>query len=108
MTTHHPSLRILDEMQIGDHVLSWQVDKRAALGIAIVDRIKPRRDGEFDLVLSPETRFASPVPLLDLKRSDEQLARVRALKPGGGTLFRTTPAESRTLRARCRAWNASH
>jgi hypothetical protein len=105
MTHHGPSLKILKEdMRAGDEVLSWQTDRRVAVGLATVANLGQKAAGEVDLVLSPTTMFAIPVPLLDLKQVYEDLAKVGAFRPGGGTLFRTTPQEARIIKRRCTQW----
>ena len=105
MTRSALSLKILrEEIGKGDRILAWQSDHRVAVGTALVHRIDEDEDGGRELILKREEHFSRPVPLLDLRAADAQLANVKAFRPGGGTLFRTTSEEARVLLDACSRW----
>lgn len=97
------SLKFLwERMKPGDLVLAWQTDRRAAVGLCRVSSLRDSvsRDGnqrEMLLSLIGEP-FSPPVPLLDLRRRDRDLARVRAFRKGQvQTLYETSTDEARVL-----------
>lgn len=102
------SLKILwTRMQPGDLVLCWQTDQRAAVGLAELTELIDwtGRDGAahrtmmLRLVGQP---FDQPVPLLDLRKTDRQLATVTAFRSGvPATLYPTTAREARLLLRAC-------
>jgi hypothetical protein len=93
-------------MQPGDLVLCWQTNRQRAVGLCRVDSLNDRvdRDGEkqremlLELLGEP---FSPPVPLLAMRRQDPKLAAVRCFRPGGGTLYETSPTEARILLRAC-------
>lgn len=93
------------EMAPGDQVLCWQTNRRHAVGLALViDLPESDVDGsvERDFVLEPIKRFSPPVPLLDLRRTNPDLAAVRAFTPGFvKTIYRTSPEEARAILDAC-------
>jgi hypothetical protein len=102
------SLHILwHEMAIGDHILCWQSNRRAAVGLCRVTDLEDWTDAEgveqrtmwLELIGEP---FSPPVPLLDLRKADRALAAVRAFEPGfPQTLYGTTNAEARAILRAC-------
>jgi hypothetical protein len=79
-----------------------------AVALCCVDRIEPFRDADdldqlaifLQLVGEP---FSPPVPLLEMKRSNPDLANVRAFQPGfPKTLYDTTAHEAETILRACR------
>lgn len=102
------SLRILwKEMQPGDLVLCWQTDKRQAVGLgrvhslpeSVEDDGTPRREMWLELLGEP---FSPPLPLLDMRKEDPELAAVRCFRAGyPSTLYGTTEAEAKTLLRAC-------
>jgi hypothetical protein len=104
------SLDILwNKMASGDLVLAWQTDRRAAVGLCRVSRFDDWTDRsgteqrEMILELLGEP-FSPPIPLLDLRKTDPAVARVRAFEQGfAGTLYETTPREAQVLLRTCNA-----
>lgn len=101
------SLDILrNRMAAGDLVLAWQTNRRRAVGLCRVRGLDDWPDGGetqramiLELVGEP---FSPPVPLLDMRRQDEQLGRVRAFRQGQvSTLYETSPGEAAILLRSC-------
>lgn len=90
-----------DEMNLVDLVLCWQTDLRAAVGLCRVESLRSRgRDREIWLELVGDP-FATPVQFTERKHSNAVLAGANCLKPGGGTLFRTTHLEAVEILKAC-------
>lgn len=89
------SRKLMREMQAGDLVLAWQSDRRRAMGVLRYEGSVPGADGE-RMKFTRLARFATPVPLLDLRKAVAGLAD--AFKPGyPRTLYRTSAKEARLL-----------
>ncbi|HSH59559.1 MAG TPA: DUF3883 domain-containing protein [Acidimicrobiales bacterium] len=104
----HASLDILwNRMRPGDLVLAWQTDRRHAVGLCTVNRLDDwtDSDGEAqrDMILESHGEvFSPPVPLLDLRKTDHQLASVRCFRQGQvSTLYETSAGEARILLKAC-------
>lgn len=94
------------EMQPGDQVLCWQTNRRAAIGLAAVVELAEYADAngtiQRDFVLDPVERFPTPVPLLDMRASDPELAAVPVFQQGNvATLYRTTAQQATVLLRAC-------
>ncbi|MGB9623809.1 MAG: protein NO VEIN domain-containing protein [Phycisphaerae bacterium] len=103
---HNPAARKIarEEMQRGDLVLAYQTDRRTAIGLCEVVKLKKDADGEVTIFLKPLERFPEPVPIHDMKRSNPGLREVRALRPAVvQALYETSPEEARTLLEACGA-----
>lgn len=96
-----------NEMKRGDLVLAWQTDKRVAVGLCRVhnleDRIDSDGEAQRELILRLEGEpFSPPVPLLDLKKSNSALAKVRAFSAGyPATLYSTSAEEAKVILNAC-------
>lgn len=90
-------LVLMREMRPGDLVLAWQSDRRRAMGVLRFDGLVPSADGD-RMKFTPMARFATPVPLLELRSQVDGLENVDAFKPGyPKTLYRTSPKGARLL-----------
>ncbi len=65
------------EMRPGDLVLAWQSDRRRAMGVLRFDGLVQSADGE-RMSFTPMARFATPVPLLELRAHVHGLENVAA------------------------------
>lgn len=91
------SRALMREMRPGDLVLAWQSDLRRAIGVLRFDRLVPSIDGE-RMSFTPRARFATPVPLLELRAHVDGLQSVAAFQPGyPKTLYRTSQKEAGLL-----------
>ncbi len=104
----HTSLDILwNRMSPGDLVLAWQTNRRRAVGLCTVERFDDWVDDDGreqrDMILqSVGEPFSPPVPLLDLRRTNPQLASVRCFQQGKvSTLYETSASEERMLLRAC-------
>ncbi|MDP9418657.1 MAG: DUF3883 domain-containing protein [Actinomycetota bacterium] len=98
--------RVIFTMTIGDLVLCWQSDQRAAIGTASVAEMDDYIDddglAQRSIILQPLEEFAAPVPILDLRKTNAELASVSAFRPGNvRTIYETTPHEAQLLLAAC-------
>ncbi len=100
-TMGNASLALMREMRPGDLVLAWQSDRRRAMGVLRFDGLVQSADGE-RTSFTPMARFATPVPLLELRAHVDGLENVAAFQPGyRQTLYRTSPKEARLLLEVC-------
>ena len=98
-----PSSRriLLKELQKGDLILAWQVDRQVALGLCKLTK-RPTEDDDFDILLTAVQRFPAPIKLLQWKKKSKALARGKGFIPGRqGTLFETNSDEAREILRRC-------
>ena len=93
--------KLIPEVAPGDVIIAYQTDRRAAVGICEVLEVETN-ESEPRLRFVARRRFASPVKLHDLKRSDKQLSEVEALRQGPvQILYRLTPDEAGTVLNAC-------
>jgi hypothetical protein len=104
-----PSRNImLHQIEVGHYVLAYQTDTKAAIGLCRIDRLIDRGRGERQMIVTPTERFAVRVKLHNLKKTDPQLRRVRALRQGPvAALYPTSPQEARVLLRACRTATTS-
>lgn len=95
------------EMRDGDLVLCWQSDRRVAVGLAtVVDQPGDwsESDGvaERQINLRPLQRFSPEAPLLDLRKTDPELAKVKGFRPGPvQSIYRTEQQEASAVLMAC-------
>ncbi len=96
------SVKIIHErLQVGDLVLAWQTNERAALGLCRVSDLR-WNGADIEIFLQVVQRFPSPVPLLRWKKKSPALEKGKAFQPANvGTLFETTAAEAREILRIC-------
>jgi hypothetical protein len=96
------------EMGAGDLVLCWQSDRRAAVGLAEVvdDPADVAEAGgvvDRQINLKPIKHFDPEVKLLDLRKSNRELAAVKAFRSGPiQSIYRTSPSEAAAILSACR------
>jgi hypothetical protein len=111
-TRNPTSIRIFeDELEVGDLILAWQTDRRAAIGVAeVVGFLTADREVQGELIVNAEhivlearEEFPKPVRLHELKRTTmPKLAEVPALKQANvATIYRTTPQHAHLLLKAC-------
>jgi predicted RNA-binding protein with PUA-like domain len=123
-TENAMSVRIFEEeLEVGDLVLAWQTDRKAAIGVAEVvgfedvdEEVIFVDEGDDGTVVETEEvmsfphvllqareHFPKPIRLHDLKKTtNPELASVSALKQGNvATIYRTTPWEAQVLLRAC-------
>ena len=101
------SAKILRErLQVGDYILAWQTNERAAYGICLVERL-PVKGNEITIHLKLIERFDPPVRLLSHKKTVPALANGSAFVQGKlGTLFDTASDEAASILELCNASKA--
>jgi hypothetical protein len=102
-TKHPTSLTIFEsELQVGDLILAWQTDLKAAIGIAeVVGFTYVGQDKH--VLLEAREEFPNPVHLHALKKTtNPELRTVSALKQGNvATIYRTDHREAQALLHAC-------
>jgi hypothetical protein len=109
------SLSILrNKAAVGDLVLAWQTNRKEAVGLCRIHELQDWTDENgvqqrtmvLNLIGEP---FSPAVRLLDIRKSNAALARVRAFRPGyPATLYETSAQEARTLLKVCRVSAVGH
>lgn len=92
---------LFEELQIGDFILAWQTDERAAMGLCRVTDL-PGEGDDMEIKLETVKRFRPPVRLLSWKRNSSALANGKGFIQGKlGTLFETTEEEASEIMRIC-------
>jgi predicted RNA-binding protein with PUA-like domain len=93
--------KLLAEVAIGDIIVAYQTEQRAAIGICEICGVE-RTDSRPHVRFVPRRRFARPAKLHDLKKSNERLREVDALRQGPvQSFYRLTNEEARTVLVAC-------